>query len=283
MVRMNRITAILMLLGAVFVVTGCDLDDLSGPARKSASEPSLSAQEQSAVRADTRTYSGPAVPVGDGVGFAWVTVDRDGVALAMGVELSEKALINLPMHPMEWVLALPSEVRVAPYDHVGLDYNPAGHEPPGVYDLEHFDVHFYMISEKERSEIGPNDPGFDLEPNPIYLPEDYLRVPGGVPGMGAHWVDLLAPEFNGGVFTRTFIWGTFGGRVVFLEPMVTVEALTADEEIVLPVRQPQAFQRDGYYPKSYRTSYLERTGGYRVALDGLTYHAGVAVERRVER
>jgi hypothetical protein len=27
---------------------------------------------------------------------------------------------------------------------VGLNWNPHGHIPPGVYDLPHFDFHFYI-------------------------------------------------------------------------------------------------------------------------------------------
>jgi hypothetical protein len=274
MLQKNTIITISALLGAVLVLGGCEIDRASSPVQQSTSDSPLLAQGQLIAPVGARTYRGASVRIGNGSGYAWVTLDRNNAPIALGVDLSEGALDNLPLDPTEWILPLPPQTKVEPYNHVGLDYNPYGHEPPGVYDLPHFDVHFYMISQTERKEIGPNDPRFDVDPNLVYIPDHYMRVPGGVPGMGAHWVDLLAPEFNGGTFARTFIWGSFAGRVIFLEPMVTVAALESEENIEIEARQPQAFQRDGYYPKHYRTSYLDSAGRYRVALEGLTFHAG---------
>lgn len=269
--NMNRLAIIPVLLAGILGLAGCQTDEVSNPVRKSTSDSSLLARGQQIDPATTQTLWGPSVPVGNGTGSAWVKVNRAGVPIAIGVDLSEEALENLPMDPTEWVLMLPNQVKVEPYNHIGLEYNPLGHEPPGVYDLPHFDFHFYMITEGERGAIGPNDPRFDIEPNLIYIPDHYMRIPGGVPGMGAHWIDLLAPEHNGGVFTRTFIWGSFDGKVVFFEPMVTVSALMSDMYVDIPTRQPQAFQRDGYYPRGYSTAHLENPGRYRVALEALRF------------
>jgi hypothetical protein len=132
-----------------------------------------------------------------------------------------------------------------------------------------------MIPEEQRLAIGPDDDDeFANAPPAQYLPSDYLMVPGGVPQMGAHWVDLLAPEFNGGIFTRTFIWGSYDGHVIFLEPMITVDYLNGYPTETVPLRQPNAFERDGYYPTEYSVERLERPGAYRVSLRGLTFHAG---------
>ncbi len=272
MLHTNRLAAFSMLLVGVLGLAGCQYDDVSSPVGKSASDASLLGQEQQIDPTSTRTFWGPSVSIGNGTGRAWVKANRAGTPLAIGVDLTAAALENLPMDPMEWVLALPSQIEVAPYDHVGLGYNPMGHEPPGVYDVPHFDVHFYMISEAEQGGIVPNDPGFEIEPNLIYIPDHYQRIPGGVPGMGAHWIDLLAPEFNGGIFSRTYIWGTFDGMVIFFEPMITVTALQSDTRVDIPTRQPQAFQRDGYYPTAYSTSHLGGSGTHRVALEGLFFH-----------
>ena len=155
-----------------------------------------------------------------------------------------------------------------------IDYNPHGHEPPGVYDLPHFDVHFYMIPSAERMEIGPADPGFDILPAPQYIPDFYMRIPGGVPQMGTHWADLLAPEFNGQTFTRTYIWGSFDGKVIFFEPMITVAYLESEPSETIPLRQPQSYQRDGYYPTSYRVEHREHPDRYEISLQGLEFHPG---------
>ena len=84
--------------------------------------------------------------------------------------------------------------------------------------------------------------------------------------MGWHWVDLLAPEFNGGIFTRTFIYGYYGGETIFIEPMVTIDYLLSKEESTLPIRQPAKFPYDGYYPKTYQVKYDECMKMYKVVL-----------------
>lgn len=74
--------------------------------------------------------------------------------------------------------------------------------------------------------------------------------------MGWHWVDLLAPEFNGGIFSRTFIYGYYKGLPIFLEPMVTLEFLqskvTTEHEIRMPLRFAA---EDGQYPAGYKITY----------------------------
>ncbi len=50
-------------------------------------------------------------------------------------------------------------------------------------------------------------------------------VGGGVPQMGAHWVDVTSPELNGSTFAQTFIYGSYDGQVNFYEPMITLDFL----------------------------------------------------------
>ena len=92
--------------------------------------------------------------------------------------------------------------------------------------------------------------------------------------MGAHWVDLLAPEFNGGTFTRTFIWGSFDGAFIFWEPMVTLDFLLTHPSEVIPVRQPESYALDGWYAADYCVEYSTRPNQYSIALLNLTYQEG---------
>ena len=73
-----------------------------------------------------------------------------GTPLAAGLTLSDDALESLPSEPTSWVLPFHRKASATPFTHVLIDYNPHGHEPPGVYDLPHFDVHFYIIPSAER-------------------------------------------------------------------------------------------------------------------------------------
>lgn len=216
-------------------------------------------------------FRGPAVRIGDGIAWTWVKFDEAGEPASVGVSLSERALEGLPAQDASYVLYFHPRAEATRFQHVLLDYNPHGHDPDGVYDLEHFDIHFYMISNDERLAIQPDDPGFDLDPGPQYLPDMYLKA-NCVPQMGCHWVDLLAPEFNGGTFTRTYIWGTFNGAVIFFEPMITVECMRSTQRETLDLRQPPAYQVSGYYPDSYTLAHLDRPGRYNISLDNLSYH-----------
>jgi hypothetical protein len=123
----------------------------------------------------------------------------------------------------EWNLPLPEKVKLLPVRHVTLDWNPAGHAPDDVYDKPHFDLHFYFISEKTRHRITCREADAAVctrAPSPGEIPEDYDPTPAGEPRMGWHWVDLLATEFNGGKFTRTYIYGYYNGMMIFTEPMM---------------------------------------------------------------
>jgi len=45
-----------------------------------------------------------------------------------------------------------------------LQFHPFGHEPAHVYDMPHFDVHFYTITEEVRHGIMPGTPGAKVVP-----------------------------------------------------------------------------------------------------------------------
>lgn len=224
---------------------------------------------------DPHTYFGESVDVGNGEARAWIAVDEKGDPRAVGINFSEEALENLPEEPMEFLLTLPSDKGKGFYKHATLDWNPEGHEPPGTYDKPHFDFHFYIITNEERMAIGPTDTvQFANAPDSIYVPAGYLHTPGGVPHMGAHWVDLMSPEFTGGSFDKTFILGSYNGKFTFWEPMATLEYLETQPDDIIPLRQPQAFQQDGWYPTKWKLTYSSVNDEYTVALINLKYHEG---------
>lgn len=219
---------------------------------------------------NSKTYLGEKVVVGDGYARTFIKM-KNSTPKEIGIIVSAEGLTNLPMHEMvEYVLPLPTEVSVPPYKHITFDWNPHGHEPDGVYDKPHFDMHFYFITQEEQQAITCKDDQAAIcmqNPAPEYLVSDYAPTPAGVPKMGWHWVDLLSPEFNGGIFTRTFIYGYYGGNPIFLEPMVTLEYLQSKEESCLPVRQPAMFpDANGYYPQKYTVTYDNKKKLHKIVL-----------------
>lgn len=174
---------------------------------------------------------------------------------------------------MEYTLALPKEAASTAYNHIAVDWNPHGHEPQGIYDNPHFDFHFYMINPEERDKItayGKDCKNVSKKPAPGYIPEGYVPTPGGVPRMGAHWIDPKAPEFNGQPFNETFIYGFYGGKMVFVEPMATIAFLETKPEITKELKLSECYPTTAYYPTNYSISYDDTVKEYTLALEGLT-------------
>jgi len=108
-----------------------------------------------------RTFYGAEVAVGDGIGRSYIRLE-EGRPAELGVALSERAVDGLPAptpgvdpaHHLvnhEYLLPLPAQaIETTPYRLVELDWNPGGHEPPGIDDPPHFDFHFHTITEAER-------------------------------------------------------------------------------------------------------------------------------------
>lgn len=241
------------------------------------------APDADAAVAGADVLYGPAVAVGGGTARSYVVLAANAPT-EMGVALSEAALADLPtgkepggivmpdgLVMYEHVLAMP-EGNPTPYRHILLDWNPGGHEPPGVYDLPHFDFHFYTTTEAERRAIDPSDPEFQAKaerfPAAGYLPSGYItpRPVVAVPGMGVHWVDADAPELNGETFTQTFIYGTWDGQTTFVEPMITRAFLEGKPDFRAPVAAPERYPSAGYYPRAYRIYWDEGAREYRVSL-----------------
>lgn len=238
----------------------------------------------SAVRGVFVTHSGPEVRLGQGTARTYIET-VDGVPTEIGVALTEAALRALPTnhdhhgsiampdgHRMfEYVLDLP-ENNPTSFRHVSLNWNPGGHEPPGIYDTPHFDFHFQFISDAERRTITPDHPGWangEVHPNARYMPAGYEPIPPAVPLMGLHWIDPKTPELHGQPFTQTFIFGTWQGKLIFAEPMITKAFLESRPDFSAPLPVPQNLDARAYHPSRYRIRWDHGSREYRVSLTGL--------------
>lgn len=202
------------------------------------------------------TYKGTAQTLGDGKAYSWVTFAADNMPLSIGITLTKGALDNIPHTGVALVLPLPTEaVGKTPFDHIMIDYLHTGHEPPGTYDVAHFDMHFYIQSLADRKAIPPYPMApakFDNLPPTGYLPGNYIRLPAGVPEMGVHWANPASPELAGtGKFTETLIYGSYDGKFTFIEPMIAHEFLKSKPNVVKAIPLPTKFEKPGYYPMNY--------------------------------
>lgn len=171
-----------------------------------------------------------------------------------------------------------------PVTFLGLNWNPGGHPPPGVWTVPHFDIHFHLQSMATVDAItGPAAPTYDLPAR--YVPEGYARGPvvdeRVITDMGEHLVDPTVPEMNGGEFSNTLIWGVADpdgdgtAEQTFVEPMLTREYLRTHEGVDRrPVAQPATYARAGRYPTAYEVRDLPGQDAIAVEIDSFEAVAG---------
>ena len=203
---------------------------------------------------------GPSRKMGKGEVRSFITVSEAGMPQELGIEMTKDALTRLPGDPDKgtFKLTLPAEAKkLTSFNHVVIEWNIHGH-PPFFYQLPHFDFHFYTQPEKEVDRIptyAANPSGFNHNPAGGFLPPTYIAPPGGEEAaMGKHWVDATAPElpWNGGAtFTKTFIYGSYDGKVNFLEPMITLAYLQNCVSSTTAFPQPALFAQHTNYPEKY--------------------------------
>ncbi|GGX89352.1 hypothetical protein GCM10007160_15900 [Litchfieldella qijiaojingensis] len=234
----------------------------------------------STLAAEGNVLAGEPVAVGNGLARVVVTQDTGGIPTSIAVALTGGALEGLPAPQPDqeaWLYLLPLPEGVSPtgYDHVLLDWNPAGHIPDGVYSVPHFDMHFYLINDAERQAItflGPDREQRLAPPNDSLVPAGYVVPPEtAVERMGVHGVDPAGPEFQGQPFTHTFIYGYHAGQLIFLEPMVTLDFLRSRPDTTMPVKTPALYSLSGYYPTQYRVGFDPVHDEYRIELLGLRH------------
>ena len=161
-------------------------------------------------------------------------------------------------------IALPEAAREATaMDHVGLDWNPRGHDPTqghgSGYGVPHFDVHFYLrpwtVTERNRIHFARSSKSredvdhsvhassvaapFLVRPSESLLAGNALVLDPGssVPRQGIHWVPLTDWESvyrssvrkgDVGVWSGlSYMLGSFDGNLTFVEIMISLDRLLA--------------------------------------------------------
>ena len=261
----------------------------------------LQAESRSAVT----SFTGPVWQLGEGTVASYAEIDELNVPKAIGVVFSAAGLENLPTTPSDgnrcldsnsdglidqasecagWherVLPLPTELsRRAdmPFKWVLLNWNPNGHIPHGIYDVRHFDVHFYIeaIEKVFAIQRGPCGPEFvrcdqwaraKLPLPSNYMHPDFKDVNAVAPAMGNHLVDLTSHEFHGRPFDHTFIYGIYDGQVTFYETMLTLKFLNSKPVKCAPIKAVPAVAVTGYYPTKTCYRYAKDRDEYTVSLE----------------
>jgi len=258
--------------------------------------------------------------LGHGTVSSYAELDRKGTPAAIGIVWSPTALDGLPTDSdrhhcfdrnkdgvvdpttechkaYEFVIPLPDTVTARadiPFKWVLLNWNPAGHNPPGVWDVPHFDVHFYMepIANIFAIQSGPcgrefvRCDHFEVGRKPVppnYVHSDFRDVGGVVPAMGNHLIDRTGPEFNKQPFTRSWIFGVYDGKVIFYEEMVTRAFLLSRPDTCFPIKSAKAVAVSGFYPTVSCIRYNAKTGEYAVSMENFVFRGASTPEPIAER
>ena len=241
---------------------------------------------ESAASGKGGTFVGPSQPLGNGTVKTYATLDDEGRPTEVGLRLTTTALDGLPEAsaglPPTLMLDFPDQASATAFDHVMLNWNPEGHEPPELFSKPHFDFHFDMVDMATIEAIIASDPNYaakaERAPEAKYVPQDYVIPPGApaaaqaVPGMGVHLVDgsdtsLVPGSYN---FEHIVINGTWDGRYTFVEPMITRDWLLTRPSTQQPLKLPQAYQKAAYYPTTYGVHVDEQAQEYVISLSGMT-------------
>ena len=221
------------------------------------------------------TFYGPQVSVGNGKIRSWIKINHDEQPIELGLEITPGALENLPHEEEEgvsphWDIPVHQKVKdVTPFDHLNVNWNPHGHPDP-FFGAQHFDFHFYMMTESDRMAIPQWSPEtdalFNNYPPAGYMPANYTAPPGAtatVAAMGKHW---LPPPPTFMPFTNVMILGSYNGHFNFIEPMVTLSYLQSGQSVSKDYSQPLQFENAGSYPTKYNVWKDENSGHHFVSL-----------------
>jgi hypothetical protein len=249
--------------------------------------------------------------LGSGHASSFAVWNDMGLPEAVGIRVSADALASLPTqasdqhHCMdrdgdgridhgsecaethEYVVPLPeaaSQRDDMPFKWVLLNWNLHGHGPPGVYDVPHFDVHFMMapIADVFAIRAGPCGPelvncdDFATAKMPLadgLMHSDFADVDAVAPAMGNHLIDLTGAEFNGQPFTRSWIYGMYGGRVTFYEEMVSLAYLQRQPDSCQAIKTPPAVEVSGHYPTQRCVRHDPAANDYVISMEDFEYRA----------
>jgi hypothetical protein len=247
--------------------------------------------------------------LGNGEVTSFAQLQGDGAPRAIGILISAAALQGLPSEGSdghhctdrdgdgvvtrpaecaethEHVIPLPDAVSRradVPFKWALVNWNLHGHIPPEVYDVPHFDVHFYLAPIADVLAIGPGACGpefvdcdaYAVAKKPVpegLLPPDFKDVDAVVPAMGNHLIDLSGPEFNGQRFTRSWIYGIYDGQVTFYEEMVTLAHLLSKPDACSAIKSPPSVAVAGYYPTQRCVRYEASSDAYVVSMEGFVH------------
>lgn len=214
----------------------------------------------------------------------WARMKGDSV-LDAGVIVPMATIEGAPAEtPMVWPpiaaakLKLPAAAQSKTgFSQLTMFWEATGH-PPTQFMTPHFDFHFYVVPAGEEMGYDCKDlskpatlPASYVLPDEE-LPPDMAKMLGVntlvgvcVPNMGMHSLPASEMERKD-VFRGDMVIGYYGGKPIFIEPMLTKAMLMERKSFDLPI--PTIPGLAGNYPRSFRAEYDEKQQSYRFVFSG---------------
>lgn len=197
--------------------------------------------------------------------------------------MSAAALDALPQEdavpPRMFMLDFPQQASTTAFNHVMFNWNSHRHQPVELFGKPHFDIHFYMVDMATVAGIDPNKPDFATRAAHLsdwkYIPRDYVTPPGSpaentVPAMGLHWIDATEGFEPGKYdFKQSSSTGRGTAHTRLSNQMMAREWMLTKQAVQKDIKQPQAYQRSGYLPTTYRVHYDDQAKEYSISLGGM--------------
>jgi hypothetical protein len=209
----------------------------------------------------------------------WVVMEG-GTVVRLGATIPMSLIDEVPADAeMVWppqslaAIALPPEAQAAlGIDHLGINWEAHGH-PPASFMAQHFDFHFFSLSQDKVEAIDCSD-----ESKPSRLPEGYALPDIDVPGMGV-LVGLCVPQMGMHAmpapdvdatdpFEASMMIGYYGGEPMSFEPMVSRALLLERSDFTLPMPVIEGLPAGVTYPTEFRAEYEAPSAQYRLIFSG---------------
>jgi len=241
-------------------------------------------------------HPGESTAVGCGEVTTYATTDSDGELSSLGVHIDGTAMDEFGDEAVQTHLHFPTETSegdaldLRQFTFVGFHYEPNGHPPPEIYDVPHFDFHYYMIEEEPVEDISGGPLGdaplpflglADYDIPAAQIPSDYMFEEHRfiVEGMGEHLLDSTAPEFQGEEFTHTYVYGVYDPDIDLAEPDDFERLALGGDEIELPVYEGDGEGRQHFVEPMVTTAFIRNELTEEVTVDVATPVAFFTADR----
>jgi len=201
---------------------------------------------------------------------AWAKLDANKSVIEAGVTIPSEIIEKPPNHQGRGpagaivIVPFPEIVRASTFlNHFEMNWERHGHEP-SVFMIPHFDFHFYNVPTTEVRKVTERD---SLQPEAKLIPAGYI-YPGpeySVPQMGVHAfrpADLERP------FTDVLILGYYGGKMTFIEPMVTRKRMLEKKDIAYDIPVSGLLGTSTRFPTKVDIRYDSKSNAYHLIFSG---------------